>query len=103
MIPVVVHDAAVEEIRHAAAHYEQQRPGLGRKFRIAIQTTVEAICENSEFFAIDNDTGARACPVKKYPYTIYYLKLDECIWIAAVAHQHRRPGYWIKRRPDDRG
>jgi len=42
----------------------------------------------------------RACPLKRFPYTIFYIDLDEQIWVGAVAHQSRRPGYWARRRPD---
>jgi hypothetical protein len=37
--------------------------------------------------------------LKRFPYTVYYLELDHSIWIAAVAHQQRRPGYWSQCRP----
>jgi hypothetical protein len=32
---------------------------------------------------------------------VYYVELDDAIWIAAVAHQKRRPGYWTRRKPAD--
>jgi toxin ParE1/3/4 len=42
----------------------------------------------------------RKCFVRRFPYTIFYLELAEQIWIAAVAHQRRRPGYWRNRMPE---
>jgi hypothetical protein len=37
--------------------------------------------------------------IREAIYTIYYVELDQTIWIAAVAHQKRRPGYWSDRSP----
>jgi hypothetical protein len=42
----------------------------------------------------------RKCFVRRFSYTIFYLELAEQIWIAAVAHQRRRPGYWRNRMPE---
>ena len=36
-----------------------------------------------------------------FPYTIYYVALDDSLWIAAMAHQRRRPGYWSRRHPEN--
>ncbi len=30
----------------------------------------------------------------------YYEELADRIWVAAVRHQHRRPGYWSRRKPN---
>ena len=43
--------------------------------------------------------GIRECPVKRFPYALYYRELSESIWVAAVAHQKRRPAYWSRRKP----
>ena len=45
------------------------------------------------------NTVFRKCSLKQFPYAVYYLELDHCVWIAAVAHQKRKPGYWSQRRP----
>lgn len=34
--------------------------------------------------------------VKKFPYSIIYKELADCIKVDAVAHHSRRPGYWLK-------
>lgn len=43
----------------------------------------------------------RKCRVKRFPYTVYFVELDDLIWIAAVAHDSRRPDYWAAREPED--
>lgn len=38
--------------------------------------------------------------VRKFPYLLYYTMLDGAeVLIVAVAHAHRRPGYWLSRLP----
>ncbi|MBC7976640.1 MAG: type II toxin-antitoxin system RelE/ParE family toxin [Myxococcales bacterium] len=53
------------------------------------------------------DVGARADVrvrvLHRYPYLIAYIIRDPQIVILAVAHQHRQPGYWLSRLPQEPG
>jgi hypothetical protein len=42
----------------------------------------------------------RAAPLHRFPYALIYEDFPDRVWIAAVAHYSRRPGYWSHRRPD---
>jgi toxin ParE1/3/4 len=97
--PVVFHPAAQEEVEEAAARYEAQRVELGREFRSEFEAALERILQFPQRYGVEIGEF-RACPLRRFPYTIFYLDLDDRIWIIAVAHQSRRPGYWVKRRPD---
>jgi toxin ParE1/3/4 len=35
--------------------------------------------------------------IKDFPFTIFYANEPEKIFILAIAHTSRRPGYWKKR------
>lgn len=49
-------------------------------------------------YAVDEDYGSRVCITDVYPYAIhYFIKPNDTIWIVAVAHMSRRPGYWLHR------
>ena len=98
MISVVFHPAALEELEHAADYYEREREGLGRRFRLDFEASLERIVQNPLLFA-EELGDFRACMLKRFPYTIFYIVLDSELWIAAVAHQSRKPGYWARRRP----
>jgi hypothetical protein len=37
-----------------------------------------------------------------FPFTIQYMFYDNIVYIVAVAHQSRRPGYWKGRIKDAR-
>ena len=43
-------------------------------------------------------TEFRHYVVRRFPYIIFYVELEEAIWIVAVAHGRRRPDYWRRRR-----
>lgn len=100
MKPFFLHTDAEAELRQALEHYEQQRSGLGREFREEFEAALERVRHNPYLYAAEDDSGARLCPLRRFPYHLVYLDLDDRIWIAALAHQRRRPGYWTRRRPD---
>jgi toxin ParE1/3/4 len=98
-MPVIFHAEAKAELRAATRYYEEQRKGLGREFRTAVEAAIERIQRTPQAFPPYGDEGARKCLVGRFPYTIFYVELEDSIWIAAVAHQRRRPGYWAGRSP----
>ena len=98
MKPVQFHPAAREEVNEAAAHYEAKRDGLGREFRFELAESLGRMARNPQMYAMELGEF-RACPLRRFPSTIFYIDLDDRLWVGAVAHQHRRPGYWARRRP----
>ena len=40
----------------------------------------------------------RQLPLRNFPYSIIYRLTDESIFIDALAHQRRFPGYWQEKR-----
>ncbi len=44
--------------------------------------------------------GIRRRLVFGFPFTVLYARQEDRIFIAAVMHQHRRPGYWKERMRD---
>jgi toxin ParE1/3/4 len=98
--PFAIHADAEAELREALAYYEQQRTGLGREFRAEFEAALNRVRQNPLAYAAEDESGVRFCPFHRFSYTLVYLDLDDRVWVAAVAHQSRRPGYWARRRPD---
>jgi len=98
MKPIEFHPAAQQEAEEAAAYHEGQQPGLGRKLRVELEQALERIADNPLLYAVELGEF-RACPLHRFSYTIFYLDLEDRVWVAAVAHQKRRPGYWARRQP----
>ena len=99
MKPVVFHPHAAEELDDAMTFYESRRAGLGLSFQDEVERVVRLIQQHPERWTVYKNTTYRLCSIKRFPYVVYYLEVDQYIWIAAVAHQKRKPGYWSPRRP----
>jgi toxin ParE1/3/4 len=98
--PVVVHDEARAELDEAMAFYENRARGLGLDLQEKVGEAVTKIQQNPEFWPPHKRSGFRKYFVERFPFTVFYLNLPDCIWIAAIAHGRRRPGYWKKRRTE---
>ena len=87
---------AVEEVDAAYAWYEEQRAGLGEEFLGAFLEQLERIQENPEGCAVLY-RKIRACPMRRFPYVVYYRLLPDRINVIAVQHGHRNPRAWRRR------
>ena len=99
MKPLDFHPDAAEEVRAVAEHYLAIRAELGVDFRAELAAALRRIRENPLAYAVESGE-IRICPFHRFPYSVYYQDLGDRIWVAAVGHQHRRPGYWRRRRPN---
>lgn len=100
MKPVIFHKEATREIRKAILDYEGQREHLGREFRIEVEAAVQRLRRNPRAYPLYDDLGTRKVVLRRFPFTIFFVELEDSFWIAAVAHQKRRPNYWARRRPE---
>lgn len=95
----MIHAQAEAEVLIAIAYYEGQRKGLGGAFRKEFEKALVRVQRTPQAWVLVDDQGTRKHLFRRFPYTIYFVELDQSIWIAAVAHQKRRPGYWSGRDP----
>lgn len=100
MKPIILHAAAEAELRETLAYYESQRIGLGGEFLRGFVAAIQRVRANPQAYALEDDRGARYCPLRRFPFNLIYVELEDRIWIAALAHQRRRPGYWTARKQD---
>ena len=80
------------------AFYESRAKGLGLGLQAKVEEAVAVIRLNPESWPPRGLTGFRKYFVNRFPFTVFYMDLPDCIWIAAIAHGSRRPDYWIRRR-----
>ena len=90
------HPAAQEEFAVAADYYEAAVPGLGNRFLVAVRRTTDMALQHPDAGS-RRGTSARQLVVVGFPYDVVYRVRDELLSILAVAHHHRRPGYWRAR------
>jgi toxin ParE1/3/4 len=96
--PILVHSEAHAELDEAIAHYEQQQKGLGLDLRDEVERIIKRIQRSPGSGPPYKQTAFRHSNLHRFPYVVYYRELDDVIWIVAVAHGRRRPGYWKKRK-----
>jgi len=89
-------EEARQEFLVAALWYESKEVGLGKRFRNEIAYVIDRIAENP-WLRQERDGGYRRinCPI--FPYYIPYIIRGEKIILLAIAHGHRKPGYWESR------
>lgn len=92
----IFHREAHEEMIESARFYEGRSRGLGFDFLEAVEETTRRIEQFPEAGSICK-ANIRKRLVPGFPFQILYEIQPDRIFIAAVMHQHRRPGYWRKR------
>jgi toxin ParE1/3/4 len=98
VLPAQFQPTAHREFERAIARFESKREGLGEEFRDEIREAIREIRNNPKVGAPYGRTRYRYYVVRRFRYVVFYKETAELIWIAAVAHGHRRPGYWRRRR-----
>jgi len=90
------HPEAEWEFIEEAAHYESELPGLGDRFAREVERVIELLLEHPESGALI-DTELRHFVLRRFPHSIIYSVMGDKLFIIAVAHGSREPGYWRSR------
>ncbi|NTW53670.1 MAG: type II toxin-antitoxin system RelE/ParE family toxin [Chlorobaculum sp.] len=97
MTSVVFDPDARAEFLDAVRYYEERQKGLGLRYRIAVEIAVKQLSENPFLYRTITSPFRRYL-LSKFPYSIIYSIEPDYIYIIALAHNKRKPGYWLKRR-----
>jgi toxin ParE1/3/4 len=94
---VTIHPAARRELREARDYYEDKVKGLGKDFLARFSESLALLSAHPE-------AGSGIAPevrrhlIVRFPYSVIYTLLTrDHLSVLAVAHQSRRPLYWIGR------
>lgn len=96
MVRLIFHPEAKNELRAAAARYEDKRHGLGQEFLSEVRGIAAKIRQNPLRCSFVSPSY-RCCRVKRFPYGIIYRVDDDQVVIAAVMPFKRKPGYRKQR------
>jgi plasmid stabilization system protein ParE len=94
--PHVFHPEAEEEYTEAAQYYARISPELGGRFFDEVEKLIQDVCHQPDRFRVF-DPPARRHFSDVFPYAVIYLDQPEKVWIVAVMHFKRKPGYWKLR------
>jgi toxin ParE1/3/4 len=85
---------AQADIRKAKAYYASgDDPHAGARFAAAFKHAMGEIRTYPRIGAL-YELGSRRLVMDGYPYSIIYLLADEEVFVVAVPHHKRDPGYW---------
>ena len=91
------HPDAEEEHLDAIAYYELRRAGLGVRYLVEFERVLERICETPNRYPVAHPPDIRRARLQRFPFAILHRRAKAYVDILAVAHDRRRPAYWIER------
>ena len=91
------HPGALDEAVSAAHWYRDRSPLAAARFVAELNQAIDRILEAPHRWP-RSLRGTRKLKLPCFPFLVIYRETEESILILAVAHGHRRPGYWKDRR-----
>ncbi len=96
-MPVDFHRLAVKEFVQARRWYARQDPHAEARFVAAIWAAISK-AEANPYLGTLTHGNYYWVRTGRFPYVLYYEFIHpDLVRIYAVAHQRRRPGYWLRR------
>jgi len=93
---VIFSKYAKQELEDAVHYYELEYTGLGKRFREEVRMAALRIAEYPQAWSAEQG-DVRKCLLHKFPYKLLYSIEEDHVFVIAVAHQHRKPDYWVER------
>lgn len=97
MLEIEFHPDVAKEIKSSYQWYQNKAEGLGEDFLSELETGYQAIRELPNTWP-KFERGFRRFLLSKFPFSIIYQSNEEVVFIVAIMHNSREPGYWIKRK-----
>jgi len=77
-------------------YYQLERSGLGGAFIDDVESAVQLLGD-FPLIGAPAPSGARRMHLRRFPYSLVYKATTEVVWIVAVEHHNRLPGFWRDR------
>ena len=90
---LVLGPIAEREVEVAARWYEAREVGLGQAFIDELLRCLDLIEAEPETFPFLREPYRRRL-LDRFPYAVIYKVTAQRVYVRAVAHGRRRPGYW---------
>jgi len=100
---IIFHRLAERELTDAFWYYEDRSDGLGSSFLDHVQRSARLLLSfprSAPLVRQVGDVSIRKRALPKFPYDLFFTFDEDSLFILAVAHQKRRPYYWIERVRD---
>ena len=93
------HAEARAELQESVTFYpERAGERWAVRFKQRVAEGVKAIAVEPERYApAAGLPGVQRFRLKQFPFSLLYINRADHVWVVAVAHGSRRPGYWKER------
>ncbi|HEY0156886.1 MAG TPA: type II toxin-antitoxin system RelE/ParE family toxin [Thermoanaerobaculia bacterium] len=98
MRQVRLRERARRELREATAWYRERSADVAERFAAEVRQTLrhlEQFPDTGAFVPGVSDKDVRRLPVHNFPYHVVFIRLADHVAVLAIAHDRRRPGYWV--------
>lgn len=96
MLDVKFHPDVAKEIKSSYQWYQNQTDGLGQDYLSELESSFQTIRELPNTWP-KFQNGFRRFLLSKFPFSVIYQSSENTIFIIAVMHNSRKPGYWNQR------
>jgi len=90
------HPEIASEVKASYLWYQEQANGLGDDFLDELESSYQAISELPRTWPLFQ-SGFRRFLLSRFPFSVIYREQDKSIYVVAVMHNSRNPGYWLHR------
>ncbi len=96
MLKLSFHPNVSCEIKASYIWYQEKVDGLGEDFINELESAYQAIIEFPQTWP-KFQKGFRRFLLSRFPFSVIYRKNGNIIYVVAVMHNSRKPGYWLNR------
>ncbi|MCF6186902.1 MAG: type II toxin-antitoxin system RelE/ParE family toxin [Desulfobulbaceae bacterium] len=90
------HPEIASEVKESYSWYQKQADGLGDDFLDELEVAYQAIGELPATWPLFQN-GFRRFLLSRFPFSVIYREHNGSIYVVAVMHNSRKPGYWRSR------
>jgi plasmid stabilization system protein ParE len=87
---------AIAEAQEAVAWYSVRSQRAAARFEKELSRAIDKIRENPLIHPVYVH-GTRFCRLRRFPFLAVFREKPDIVEVVAIAHAHRRPGYWTRR------
>ena len=96
MLEIEFHPDVAKEIKSSYQWYQSQTEGLGQDYLSELESSFQTIRE-LPFTWPKFQNGFRRFLLSKFPFSVIYQSNENTVFVVAVMHNSRKPGYWNQR------
>jgi plasmid stabilization system protein ParE len=93
---LIFHPDVSYKFRESYLWYQEKAEGLGVNFLDELETAYQAILELPNAWP-NHTRGFKRYLLTGFPVSVIYKYANNVVYIVAVMHNSRKPGYWLKR------